>query len=174
MADKGNWFLGVAVLVLAARTLLPPGPAAAQDAAWPADAGAMSSGHPSQLMLKAPALLAAGKGEEATFWFYAGQLRYRSYLATHPGVDPTGEPAVFSSLFETIGPDINAYAFGDIPKLAGTIDAVLAWDRRHPDPSLAGNAHETVRQGLEGLRKQILAEAETIRKERAARGLPNR
>lgn len=125
-------------------------------------------------MLKAPPLLAAGRGDEATFWFYAGQLRYRSFLASHPGLDPSGDPALFASLMEAIGRPVNEYAFGDVPRLAAILGQVLEWDRRYPDPSLAGPEHERARKGLDGLRAQVLAQAETIRSERQQRGLANR
>ncbi|KQP10132.1 hypothetical protein ASF28_02960 [Methylobacterium sp. Leaf99] len=125
-------------------------------------------------MAKAQALLAAGRADEATFWFYAGQLRYRSYLTAHRDLDPTGHPALFAALIETIGRPVNEYAFGDVPKLASTISMVLEWDRRYPDPSLAGPEHEKTRNGLVGLREQIMAQADSIRRKRQRRGLPNR
>ncbi len=49
--------------------------------------------------------------------FNAGQLRFRAYLAANPSVDPSGAPALFSAIMETLGPPINGYAFGDIPAL---------------------------------------------------------
>ena len=36
--------------------------------------------HPSSLYILAEKLFAGGKKDEAVFWFYAGQLRYRVYL----------------------------------------------------------------------------------------------
>jgi hypothetical protein len=63
--------------------------------------------------------------DEAVFWFYAGQLRYRVYLlANKDKLKPSGDPALFASLSEEIGRPLNEYAFGDIPQLAKTIDAV--------------------------------------------------
>lgn len=88
--------------------------------------------HPSGFYILAEKLFAAGKKDEAVFWFYAGQLRYRVYLLVNHGKqDPSGDPAVFASLSEVIGRPINEYAFGDVPQLAKTIDAVIAWDRSH-------------------------------------------
>jgi hypothetical protein len=67
---------------------------------------------------------AAGKRDEAVFWFYAGQLRYRVYLLVNKDkLEPSGDPAVFASLSEEIGRPLNEYAFGDIPQLAKTIDS---------------------------------------------------
>ena len=146
----------------------------AQEHAFPEDAALAGTLLPAALMLKAPPLLQAGKGEEATFWFYAGQLRYRSYLAAHPDIDPTGDPALFASLLDIVGRPVNEYAFGDIPELARTIDAVLDWDKRYGDPSLPSETHEPIRLGLAGLRDDILARADFISEQRAKNGLPNR
>jgi hypothetical protein len=77
-------------------------------------------------------LFAVGKKDEAVFWYYAGQLRYRVYLLVNKDkLEPSGDPAAFAALSEEIGRPINEYAFGDIPQLAKTIDAVLAWDESH-------------------------------------------
>jgi hypothetical protein len=46
-------------------------------------------------------------------------------------LEPSGYPAVFASLSEEISRPLNEYAFGDIPQLAKTIDAALAWDQSH-------------------------------------------
>lgn len=157
----------IVLLVIAAPTL-----ARADD--FPAGAETAATLHPSQLMLKAPPLMAAGQQKEASFWYYAGQLRWRTRLAADPGQDPTGEPALFASLIETIGPSVNGWAFGDTHELGQTIDAVLAWDEAYPDPSLPAAPRATTRAGLVKLRDQISREAEAIRTERTANGLDNR
>ena len=149
-------------------------PSWAQEASLPEDAASAAALQPSELMLKALPLLQAGKGNEATFWLYAGQLRYRSYLAAHPDLDPTGDPALFSSLFDMIGRPVNEFAFGDIAQLARTMDAVLEWDQRYRDPSLPTATHEATRRGLASLRDDIVARAQSIREERTRNGLPNR
>ncbi|NHT77707.1 hypothetical protein G8E10_18545 [Rhizobiaceae bacterium CRRU44] len=161
-------------LIAAALLLLGPPPAFAEQPALPP--GAETAGHalPSDIMLRAAPLMQAGRRDEATFWFYAGQLRWRSRLNASPAQDQTGEPALFSSLFETLGPPVNGWAFGDIPKLQRTIDAVLLWDVRYPDPSLDPAVHERMRAGLTALRDQIGREAGMIRAERASQGLENR
>lgn len=158
----------------AALFLLVQPPAFAEEEAFPPGAETAGNALPSEIMLRAAPLMQAGKGDEATFWFYAGQLRWRSRLNANPDQDPTGEPALFSSLFETLGPSVNGWAFGDIPKLQRTIDAVLLWDERFPDPSLNPAVHQRMRTGLTSLRNQIGREADTIRAERASRGLENR
>jgi hypothetical protein len=88
--------------------------------------------HPSSFYILAGKLFAAGKKDDAVFWFYAGQLRYRVYLLVNKDkLEPSGDPAAFASLSEEIGRPLNEYAFGDIPQLAKTIDAVIAWDQSH-------------------------------------------
>ena len=174
MVDRRSWLRGGALSIAALSTSLPALPATAQGIDLPDGAGAAARLPPNDVMAKAPALLRAARGDEATFWFYAEQLRYRSYLAVHRDLDQTGHPALFAALVETIGRPVNEYAFGDVTKLASTISMVLEWDRRYPDPSLAGPEHEKTRNGLEGLREQIMAQAESIRRERRQRGLPNR
>ncbi|SEH30911.1 hypothetical protein [Rhizobium sp. NFR12] len=161
-------------LIAAALFLLGPSPAFAEELALPPGAETAGNALPGEIMLRAAPLMQAGRGDEATFWFYAGQLRWRSRLNGGPAQDPTGEPALFSSLFETLGPPINNWAFGDIPKLERTIDAVLLWDAHYPDPSLDPVVHERMRAGLRDLRDQIGREAGMIRAERASRGLENR
>ena len=80
--------------------------------------------HTSGFYILAEKLFAAGKKDEAVFWFYAGQLRYRVYLLVNKDkLEPSGDPAVFASLSEEIGRPLNEYAFGDIPQLAKTIDS---------------------------------------------------
>lgn len=161
-------------LTAAAIVLHFPRPALADAPAFPPGAETAGNAPPSEIMLRAAPLMQTGKADEATFWFYAGQLRWRSRLNASPDQDPTGEPALFSSLFETLGPSVKGWAFGDIPKLQRMIDAVLVWDGQYPDPSLDPAVHQRMRAGLTSLRDRIGREADVIRAERASRGLENR
>jgi hypothetical protein len=135
--------------------------------------------HPANFYILAEKLFAAGKKDEAVFWFYAGQLRYRVYLLVNQGkLDPSGDPALFASFSEVIGRPINEYAFGDIPQLVKTIDAVLAWDRSHANALTPRQKHRSeydqVAAGLTQMRDEIERKADSIRKTRAANGLENR
>ena len=92
----------------------------------------IESKQPSYFYILAGKLFAAGKKDDAVFWFYAGQLRYRVYLVVNKDkLEPSGDPALFASLSEEIGSPLNEYAFGDIPQLAKSIDGVVAWDKSH-------------------------------------------
>jgi hypothetical protein len=135
--------------------------------------------HPSYFYILAGKLFASGKKDEAVFWFYAGQLRYRVYLLVNKDkLKPSGDPAVFASLSEEIGRPINEYAFGDIPQLAKTIDAVLAWDKSHSNPLTPRDKYRSeyrqIVAGLIHMRDEVVRNADSIRKTRAANGLENR
>lgn len=100
--------------------------------------------------------------DEALFWFYEGQLRWRAYLMQTPngsgqarqgGLFGGGERSRYQQLFDTIGPDINAYAFCDMQAFSRMVDAVIAWDNEHPD-AFATDA-VTKAQAQQGLRDLI-------------------
>jgi hypothetical protein len=134
--------------------------------------------HPAAYYILASKLFASGKKEEAVFWFYAGQLRYRFYLKATPDLPPSGDPALFASLSETVGRPLNEYAFGDIPRLAKTIDDVLQWDASHENGFTSKRAHPQdyadIRDGLVKMRDQILKNQEDLKRQRSANGLENR
>ena len=120
-------------------------------------------------------LFKAGRKEDAVFWFYAGQLRYRVYLKVNEGkLGPSGDPALFASFSEVIGRPLNQYAFGDIPQLAKTIDAVIAWDRSHSNPLTPHDKYQTeydeIIAGLTKLRDEAVRNADSIGKARSANG----
>ncbi|BCW87266.1 hypothetical protein sos41_03950 [Alphaproteobacteria bacterium SO-S41] len=134
--------------------------------------------HPAAYYKAAAQMFADGDRDEAVFWFYAGQLRYRVHLSCHPDLKPDGDPALFGALSESVGRPINEYAFGDPPALAATIDKVLAWDDATPNgytpKTDCADAITTTREGLAGLRDEVLASQDEIRREREKNGLPNR
>ena len=167
-------------IVLAALLLATlADPAAAAPAPTPRADAAVERQHPAEHMKRAAALFRAGDRDGAVFWFYLGQLRYRTHLAARKGqLDSSGDPALFSSLMEVVGGPVNRYAFGDIPALARTIDQVLAWDDAHPDgftpkDRFAAERAE-IRKGLVAMRDEALATREEIRASRIRNGLQNR
>ena len=131
--------------------------------------------HPAAFYVLAKRLFEAGQKDEAVFWFYAGQIRYRAYLKLNPRLDPSGDPALFAPLSEVIGRPINEYAFGHVPSLAAALDRALAWDAAHADPyAPKGTEREQVVDGLRKMKAQVPATADDIRKQRTANGLENR
>jgi hypothetical protein len=134
--------------------------------------------HPAAYYILAGKLFAAGARDEAVFWFYAGQLRYRFHLAASPDLSSSGDPALFASFSEVLGRPINEYAFGDLAQLAATIDKVLAWDERTDNgftsKTAAAAAWKENRDGLGKMREYILASGDEIRAQRKQNGLENR
>lgn len=134
--------------------------------------------HPSSYYVYAGRLFSEGKKDEAVLWFYIGQLRYRIHLKANPHLDPSGDPALFSSLNATLGQTINEYAGGDPRMWAKQIASALKWDETHSNGFTSKEKfkgiHAAIRQGLAGLGKQIENGADKIREERKKRGLPNR
>ena len=134
--------------------------------------------HPSEYFKRANTLFQQGQKDEAVFVYYVAQLRYRTYVSARPNLPPDQDPALLSSLMATMGPSINQYAFGDLPRLTKTIDAVLAYGSRKQDTltprSQYPQAHKSVRSGLMQLKSHIVKDGKSIRAERAASGLENR
>jgi hypothetical protein len=134
--------------------------------------------HPATYYILAQKLFESGKKDEAVFWFYAGQLRYRFHLMANPNLEPSGDPALFASLSEVIGRPLNEYAFGDLKALDATLEKVLTWDEATGNGFTSTKAHKAewvkTREGLKGMRKQVMDSADSIRAQRKANGLPNR
>ena len=57
---------------------------------------ALPNEHPSVYYGYAARLFREEKKDEAVFWFYVGQLRYRFHLKANPNMDPSGDPALFA------------------------------------------------------------------------------
>ncbi|MCM2316767.1 MAG: hypothetical protein NDJ92_16595 [Thermoanaerobaculia bacterium] len=134
--------------------------------------------HPAAYYILAMKLFDADRKDEATFWFYAGQLRYRFHLAAHPDLDPSGDPALFESLSDLVGRAVNEYAFGDLEVLDATLEKVKAWDEENSNGFTSKIEYaaewKTTRNGMEELIKYIRANGEQIRSQRKANGLENR
>ena len=167
--------LAASALTALPRAALPGAGVAKTSIGQSSEAAGIETSHPAEYYKLAARLFAAGKKDEAVFWMYAGQIRFRAYLATHPDLARDAEPALFASLSESVGRPINEYAFGNIPSLAETLDRVLAWDRAHADPfSPKGGARDRVVDGLRKMKLDIVATADDIRANRARNGLANR
>lgn len=155
---------------------LAPGLAQAQ----PSDAllERLNDQHPAAYYAEAARLLSAGEREDAVFVFYLGQLRFRTHLMARNQRGPNSDAPLFGSLSESIGRPINEYAFGDVPALILTINAVLAYDRQAPDrftrPAEFPEASRQVREGMAGFRDNIAGRVDEIRRQRQANGLENR
>jgi hypothetical protein len=129
--------------------------------------------HPAAYYALAKRLFEEGERDEAVFWFYTGQIRYRAYIMSHY-TQLQDDNALFSSLTENVGEPINAYALGDIVGLVNTIDRALAWDAANPDEFAVASMREQSRVGSWGMKSRLLRTADEIRADRAKNGLENR
>ena len=134
--------------------------------------------HPSSYYQYSARLFGEGKRDDAVFWFYVGQLRYRVHLAANPKLDPSGDPALFASLNATIGAQINEYAGGDPKEWRSAIDRALQWDEKTKNGFTSKKEfkkkYEEVRSGLVKLGEWVTANEETIREQRKKNGQENR
>jgi len=134
--------------------------------------------HPAFYYILASRLFAANRKDEAVFWFYAGQLRYRIRLACHPDLPPGTEPALLASLQEEVGRPINEYVGADPDAWAAAIERARDWDaqtRNGYEPKAPCEAQIADQHGgMTALIAQIRANRDQIRAERRANGLPNR
>jgi hypothetical protein len=84
--------------------------------------------HPALYYMFASRLFDAGREDDALFWFYAGQLRYRIRLTCHPDLPRDTEPPLFGALQDAVGGKVNRYA-GKHPALwISAMERVLEWD----------------------------------------------
>lgn len=119
---------------------------------------------PLALMMAGAALVQDGQIEQGVFWFYAGQLRARY----SPKLQ--GENAQIATIYTmTLGEQVNARAFKDIPGLQKKIDAVIAWDEKtfrawavatklDPNDPALRERRRTVVAGLGAYKKELSAQ----------------
>jgi len=139
---------------------------------------ALPGKHPAAYYIYAQRLFSEGRKDDAVFWAYAGQLRYRFHLSANPALSADGDPAVFASLHWTVGQTINGYAGGDTKMWVTQIDRVLSWDEETSNGFTSKEKYkmqwQETRSGLLSLRQTIIRDAENIRLQREAVGLPNK
>lgn len=113
-----------------------------------------------------------GRKDKAVFWYYAATLRTRYQLVTQRG--DRGQLLQIMSM--TVGAPINNHALQNTAALVRTLDQVLEWDRKTPNPHKAAVVTDEQRQqvaqvykGMEDLKQKLVAErAEIEAKARAA------
>jgi hypothetical protein len=135
--------------------------------------------HPSVFYALAAKLFESGRKDEATLWFYIGQIRYRVLLnSKEKSAELANESNLFSALSEQVGTAINRYAFGDIPILVKTIGEALDWDDLHRNGYTSKQQfkeqYDRVRNGLKQMREEIVQKAAMIKQQRTQNGLDNR
>ena len=130
---------------------------------------------PSSYYLYAARLWGEGKSDDAVFWFYAGQLRFRFHLLANPNLPRSGDSALFGALQATLGEPINLYVGGDTKKWMRQIDRVLAWDEKTANGFTSKKTHakqlEETRAGLIKLRDYVATNHNSIREKREEEGI---
>lgn len=138
----------------------------------------LPAAHPALYYSYATRLMREDRKDEAVFWFYAGQLRFRFHLAANPSLPRDRDPALMASLNDTVGREVNGYAGGDPERWAAQIGKVLQWDAATPNGYTSKTTHASqwkeIRAGLESLRDSIAANAADFRSQRRKNGLENR
>lgn len=134
--------------------------------------------HPAAYYLYALRLFGEDRKNDAVFWFYAGQLRYRFHLNANPSIPLDRDPAVMASLNSTVGQVVNEYAGGDPKMWVTQIDRVLKWDAETQNGFTSKEKYKTqwqeIRSGLSSLRAMIERDADKMKQQRENAGLPNR
>lgn len=84
--------------------------------------------HPVTYIQIAAELLKRGDKNEAVVWYYVGQMRYRAHLMANPDLEPTGDPALYSSLKYVVGTPINEYAGSNVENWELLIMKAIEWN----------------------------------------------
>jgi hypothetical protein len=98
--------------------------------------------------------------DEAAFWYFVGDLRYRaSILAKAQGSDASEEQYHFSFVSQSVGEAIFESANHHPSVLVKAIDRALAWDQEQPNGYTSkvqfGAEYERARQELLALEQRI-------------------
>jgi hypothetical protein len=115
---------------------------------------------PSTYFALATELFRSGRKDDAAFWYYVGQLRYRFLVLAKARVSQSSdEQAHFWLLTESVGQSIYEQADRRSAALIRALDRALAWDLEEPNgytsKSTFSAEHERARQEMLALRERI-------------------
>lgn len=119
----------------------------------------LPASNPASYLQYAAVLWSKGERDQAVYWFYVGELRYRFCLASMKSGGQPCDAELFGALHQEIGSQINPYAGGDPDKWVAEMGKALDWDASHPNGYTSKSAFATdydkTRAGLEGLRDYV-------------------
>ena len=126
--------------------------------------------HPSEFYIKSGEFYTEKKTSDAGFLFYLGQLRYRYYINAAPNIKEDEDKALFASLQNLVGGELNFKLFEDTDNIIKIIDEVITWDAKNDFIFFTKNndfkKHQEILDGLKDLRKMILENKDKTKKER--------
>ena len=111
--------------------------------------------HPSRIFQQAATYLENGDMEQATIWFYAGQLRYRVLLDCRALGASAQDLIVFSAQFEIMEPAINGWAAQNLKQMDNIVSDVLAWDESNTDRPAGYDQCDSARNDVRAVYKTI-------------------
>ncbi|MDF2404151.1 hypothetical protein [Aeromonas sp. 5HA1] len=133
--------------------------------------------HPVNYIVLAAKLFNDGKLDDAVKWYYVGQIRFRAHLMANPDIEPSGEPALYSSLQNIVGTPINEYAGQDPNHWVVLVEKAIKWNAENPDGFTPKSSNKKIHAEVEAnfieFRDYVSSNKEKIRKQRTENGLKN-
>lgn len=133
--------------------------------------------HPVVYLERAAELLNEGDMEQAVFWYYVGQMRYRLHLMANPDLEPTGDPMVFSAMKYLVGEPVNQYAGDDPDNWIRLVRKAMKWDKTRPNLYTSkeqyAREYEEIHAQMDKLINYVDSHREEIRQQKAFNGLDN-
>ncbi|HJR13742.1 MAG TPA: hypothetical protein VJ833_07570 [Rhodanobacteraceae bacterium] len=119
----------------------------------------LPNANPADYLVYSATLWGNGERDKALFWFYVGELRYRFCLKAMQSGAPACDAALFGSLHQEIGSQINLYAGSNPDNYIAQINKALNWDASNPNGYTSKTGYssdwESTRAGLQELSDYI-------------------
>lgn len=133
--------------------------------------------HPVSYIVLAAKLFNDGKSDDAVKWYYVGQMRFSAYLMANPNIEPSGDPALYSSLEYVVGTPINEYAGENPEHWVELIEESIKWNAENSNGFTPKSSNREIYAEVEAnfieFRNYVFNNKEKIRKQRAENGLKN-
>jgi hypothetical protein len=116
---------------------------------------ALPSSHPMAYSMYSSRLFHEGDREDALFWYYVGELRYRFFLAANPKLPPDGAPALFASLHESVGSVVWEWGKSSPETAVKELQRALDWDASTDNGVTSNSSHRKEWQGVRDEYSQV-------------------